>query len=230
MIKRKKKPKRRGRKLKLTKRLRIPKLNHEIYLINNGYKYIAGVDEVGRGAWAGPVVASAVILPKFHRFYQIRDSKLIDRSMREKLARRIKKESLWAIGKASSSEIEKIGLHKATLLAFKRALFSLSRRPDFVLVDAYRIPEIEIEHRPIKKGDMVCASIAAASIVAKVHRDSLMRRLHLRYRRYFFNKHKGYGTRLHQERLAKYGPCEIHRKSFEPIKALLNSSETMVAQ
>ena len=201
--------------------MRIPKLNHEIYLIKNGYQVVAGVDEVGRGAWAGPVVASAVILPKFHRFYLIRDSKLINRKTREKLARRIRKEAIWAIGRASVEEIDNLGLHRATLLAFKRALFNLDKRPDFILVDAYKIPEIEVEHRPIKKGDMNCASIAAASIVAKVARDSLMRRIHLRFRRYYFNRHKGYGTRLHQERLAKYGPCEIHRKSFGPIKRLI---------
>jgi len=206
-------------KKKISKRLRIPKSSQEEYLKGMGYKVICGVDEVGRGSWAGPLVAGAVILSK--RLYGLRDSKLLDSKEREKLSRKIKKSSIWGIGEVSASEIDKIGVSEATQLAFKRAVFKL-KKPDFVLADGFKF-DSPIPCRALKKGDMTCSSIAAASIIAKVYRDGLMRKLDKKIKGYYFSKHKGYGTRLHQRRLKKLGPSSEHRKSYGPIKKLLNS-------
>jgi ribonuclease HII len=213
--KRKRKP---GRKLKLTKRLRIPKIDHEKYLKKRGFKRIVGVDEVGRGAWAGPLVAAAVMLPQ-KRLYSIRDSKLLTPKERRKLSAKIKRSGAkTGIGIVWQDELDKIGLSKATFVAFARAVKKLRIKTDFVLTDTFRIPDFNIPQRPIKKGDMFCASIAAASIVAKVERDKIMRKLAKKYRGYYFERNKGYGTRRHRKQIKKYGICEIHRKCFAPIK------------
>lgn len=208
---------RRGRKIKLTKRLRIPKNNHEICLKEQGFEVICGLDEVGRGAWAGPLVAAAVILDK--RYYGLRDSKLLRSRDREKLSKKIKKTCLWGIGEVSAQEIDNLKLTKATQLAFQRAVENLKVKPDFILADGFKFLS-PIPCRHLIKGDMTCLSISAASIVAKVHRDRLMRKLDKEIKGYYFRLHKGYGTKLHQRRLKKLGPSIHHRKSYRPIKVL----------
>jgi len=204
---------------RLSKRLRIPQTSQEEYLKECGFEVVCGVDEVGRGSWAGSLVAGAVILSR--RLYGLRDSKLLSSKEREKLSSKIKRSSIWGIGEVSASDIDKIGLSKATQLAFKRAISKL-RKPDFVLADGFKFLS-PIPCRALKKGDMTCSSIAAASIIAKVYRDQLMRRLDKDIKGYYFSKHKGYGTKLHQNRIAKLGPSLEHRKSYLPIKKALSN-------
>lgn len=224
-----------GRKIKYSKCLRIPKTAQEEYLRAKGFEKIAGLDEVGRGAWAGPLVAAAVILPqseiknptpltgsknaKIKKIYRLRDSKLLTSKERQKLAGKIKKTCQFGIGEVSAKEIDRLKLTKATELAFLRSIENLKVKPDFVLIDGFRF-KLTILCQAIKKGDMVCSSIAAASIIAKDHRDKIMRNLDQKIGGYYFAKHKGYGTKLHQQRLKKLGPTPFHRKSFLPIQKL----------
>lgn len=178
---------------------------------------ICGVDEVGRGAWAGPLVAGAVILSK--RLYGLRDSKLLTAKEREKLSKKIKRNCIWGIGEVSVKELDHLKLTKATQLVFNRAIKALKRKIDFILVDAFKI-DSPIPYRALKKGDMTCSSIAAASIIAKVYRDKIMRQLDKKIKGYYFRTHKGYGTRLHQRRLNKLGPSAVHRRYYGPISRL----------
>jgi len=174
---------------------------------------------VGRGALAGPVVAAACLFDLKKQVYKVRDSKLLSEKLRKKLARKIKKQALFfSIGSASHFEIEEIGIHRATLLAFERALLSLNCQIDYVLVDGLFAPKTKYPCKNIVRGDQKCFSIAAASILAKVHRDSLMRKLHQKFPKYYFHKNKGYGTAAHLKALKKHGPCEIHRRNFKPVK------------
>lgn len=207
-------------KFRKTKKLRIPKTHHEDFLREKGFKIICGLDEVGRGAWAGPLVASAVILNK--RLYGLRDSKLLTAKEREKLARKIRASSKVGIGEVSVNEVNNLKLTKATQLAFSRAVKRLGRSPDYILSDGFKFNS-PIPCRALKKGDMVCSSIAAASIIAKVYRDRLMRQLDKKVKGYYFSKHKGYGTRLHRARLRKLGPSSVHRKYYGPILRLTKS-------
>lgn len=205
------------RKLKFSKRLRIPKRSFEINLAQKGYKNIAGVDEVGRAPWAGPVVAAAVILPK-KRIYKIRDSKLLNFNERSKLGLKIIKESIaYSIYFSSHHQVDNLGIHQATILAFKKALQNLKIKADFVLVDAFKIPRFNTPHLPIIKGDINCLSIAAASIIAKVARDNYMIELSRIYPRYDWQNNKGYPSPRHKAALKKFGPSPFHRKSFAPI-------------
>ena len=207
-------------KLKQTKKLRIPKTHHEDFLKEKGFKVICGLDEVGRGAWAGPLVASAVILNK--RLYGLRDSKLLRAKEREKLARKIRASSKVGIGEVSVGEVNNLKLTKATQLAFSRALRDLRVNCDFVLIDGNNIklyPEYKRGAcRALKRGDMICSSIAAASIVAKVYRDKLMRKLDKEIKGYNFSSHKGYGTKEHQAKLKKLGPSKAHRMFYKSLK------------
>ena len=205
----------RKRKIKLTKRLRIPRQDHEDFLREQGFEVICGLDEVGRGAWAGPLVAGAVILNK--RLYGLRDSKLLTAKEREKLARKIRRTSKVGIGEVSVAELNKLKLTKATQLAFSRAVKKLRRKPDYILSDGFKF-DSPIPCRALKKGDMICSSIAAASIVAKVYRDKIMRKLDKKIKCYYFAKHKGYGTRLHRERLKKLGPSKAHRMFYKSLR------------
>lgn len=196
----------------------IPKTEEERRLREKGFKKIAGVDEAGRGCLAGPIVASACILPS-KRIYKLRDSKTLSQKEREKLSQKIKKEArAYSFGKVSNKEIDFLGLQKAGLLALRRAVLNLKPRPDFVLVDFYKIPHLLIPQKSIKKGDSTCLSISAASILAKVKRDNLMKKYAKKYPGYGFEKHKGYGTKEHRKALKRLGPCQIHRQGFAPIK------------
>ncbi len=200
---------------KSQKYIKKPNRNYEDFLKEKGFKIICGVDEVGRGAWAGSLVAAGVILDK--KLYGLRDSKILSASQREKLAKKIKKTSCWGIGEVSVKELNKLKLTKGTQLAFSRAIKALSKKPDFVLSDGFKF-ESPIPCRALIKGDVICSSIAAASIVAKVYRDELMRKLDEEIKGYNFSSHKGYGTKLHQNRLKKLGASKIHRMFYKSLK------------
>ncbi len=180
-----------------------------------GYKAICGVDEAGRGPLAGPVFAAAVILPEGLEIDGVKDSKKLTEKKREELFDVIKSKALaYCIASASVEEIESINILRADMLAMKRAVEGLKIKADFVMIDGNKTPELNVPCEAIVKGDAKSESIAAASILAKVSRDRLMKDLAKKYPEYGFEKHKGYGTKEHREAILKYGPCEIHRPSF----------------
>ena len=183
---------------------------------------IAGVDEVGRGAIAGPVIASAVILPPNIKIDQLKDSKKLTDKKRRILLDIIKKEAIeYSIGLVSIEEIDLLNIHNASFLAMKKAIENLITKPNYVLVDGYSIPKLKINNNGFINGDNRFLAISAASIYAKVFRDDLMVNLSKKYENYNFEINKGYGTRNHIENIIKYHPCEIHRKSFNPVKKYL---------
>ncbi|MEX0616604.1 MAG: ribonuclease HII [Candidatus Woykebacteria bacterium] len=191
------------------------KLERNIW--SSGFEKIAGVDEVGRGAWAGPLVAAAVVFPKLVDFpEELFDSKMLSPRRRESLSKIIYNHAVSiGLGVVQVSTINKIGIGGATQRAFRLAVRNLSLVPDKILIDAFYIKRMSRENQiPIKGGDHISATIAAASIVAKVYRDSVMRKLGQKYPLYNFGRHKGYGTRLHQEAIRANNFCPIHRKSF----------------
>lgn len=180
-----------------------------------GYHYICGIDEVGRGPFAGPVMAAAVILPEDARILHINDSKKLSEKRREELFDRIQEEALAiGIGKVPPSRIDEINILQATYEAMREAVHQLSIPPEMLLIDAVHIPELEIRQVSIIKGDAKCQSISAASIIAKVTRDRLMREYDQLFPEYHFASNKGYGTKEHIEALRQYGPSPIHRRSF----------------
>jgi ribonuclease HII len=190
-------------------------LLYENQAINNGYTVVCGVDEAGRGPLAGPVCAAAVILPKGHIIDGVNDSKKLTEKKRELLFDKIIEESLsYSIAYATAQEIDEINILQATFLAMQRAVEGLDIKPDFAMIDGNRTPNLEIDTQTIVKGDAKSASIAAASILAKVSRDRYMLEMAKKYPQYQFEKHKGYGTKLHYQMLNEYGPCEIHRQTF----------------
>lgn len=200
-----------------------PTLDIEKKLWNTGYNYICGIDEVGRGSFAGPVCAGAVIFPKDCELLEgVADSKLLQPKQRQKLAEQIKECAIsWSVAEISVSSINKVGIGKATQMAFRKAIKLLSKSPDFVVIDAFYISHFNRKNqKAIKDGDTICASISAASIIAKVYRDKLMKKLHRKYPQYGFSRHKGYGTRFHQTAIKKYGLSRVHRKSFNLEKFL----------
>ncbi len=185
-----------------------------------GLRRVAGVDEVGRGPLAGPVVAAAVILDPARRIAGLRDSKLLTQVQREHLAEVIRAKALAiGLGEADSATIDRINVLEATRLAMRQALVQLSTPPQLILIDAVRLPALGCPQRAIIKGDRRSASIAAASIVAKVHRDRLMTEWDRDYPRYGFAEHKGYATTDHLAALRRYGPCPLHRRSFRGVPA-----------
>lgn len=194
----------------------MPSFRIENSLWKNGYNLIAGLDEAGRGPLAGPVVAAAVIFPKNIKIHGLDDSKKLTPQKREELYPVIFKKAISiGIGFVSEKIIDKINILQATFLAMRKALDNLENTPDYVLVDGnIIIPKIAILQKTIIKGDGISSSISAASIIAKVTRDRFMLKLDKKYPQYGFRFHKGYGTRLHFEMLAKHGLCPIHRKSF----------------
>lgn len=187
---------------------------------------VAGLDEAGRGAWAGPVVAGAVILPPEEKILQIlkgvRDSKELTPERRGELAPVIREAALaWAVGESSAEEIDTIGILPATRLAMQRALRGLQSEAQHLLIDALFLPDEDCPQTALIKGDQRSLSIAAASILAKTHRDAWMTACEQEYPQYGFARHKGYGTALHQKCLLEFGPCAIHRKSYQPIREIL---------
>ena len=186
-------------------------------------KIIAGVDEVGRGSLIGPVYAAAVILKKNIRKKEIRDSKKLTKIEREKLAKFIKKNSTWAIGSASVKEIEKLNILSASLLAMKRAIKKLKVKPNLVLIDGNKSPELSnYLIKTIIKGDQKIKEISAASIIAKVSRDKLMLKMSESFKKYKWNLNSGYGTRDHINAIRKYGVTRFHRKTFNPMHNILS--------
>jgi ribonuclease HII len=182
-----------------------------------GFCHVAGVDEVGRGCLAGPVVAAAVILDPDRHIPGVCDSKLVPEPARDALFERITRHAVtWAVAEADPREIDHINIHQASLQAMRRAILALVPLPDIVIVDAFRVPELPMAQRGIKHGDRRCSAIAAASIVAKVTRDRSMRLLHAADPRYGFDRHKGYATADHLDAVARFGYSEAHRRSFRP--------------
>lgn len=196
-------------------------LNFERVLWRSGVRHVAGVDEVGIGPLAGPVVAAAVVFAPGTRIAGVDDSKRLDAATRAALARAIRRQALGiGVGVASVEEIDRLNVYHAGLLAMRRAVEALPLAPQHVLVDARTIPGLTVPQNPFTKGDGINFSIAAASIIAKTHRDSLMERLDRDYPEYGFRRHKGYGTPEHQRAIRRYGPCALHRMSYPFIQEL----------
>lgn len=196
----------------------LPTLTIETELIAQGYRLIAGVDEVGRGSWVGPVVAGAVILPSNCQLPQfLRDSKLLSKKQRQVVNEEVKQLALGiGIGLVELSIINEIGIGKATQLAFRRAIRALPLKPDFIVIDAFYIEKLKKEvQKPIINGDKICASIAAASVVAKVFRDALLDKLHVEAPHYKWAQNKGYGTVAHRQAIRQFGLSKYHRTSFD---------------
>jgi ribonuclease HII len=182
-----------------------------------GFRRVCGVDEVGRGCLAGPVVAGAVVLHPDRHIPWLSDSKTVPPDEREDLCEQIKARALaWAVAEASPTEIDTINIHQASLQAMRRAVMSLAPLPDLVLVDAFRIPGLQMAQRGVLHGDQRCSAIAAASIVAKVTRDRQMKVLHDQDPKYGFLRHKGYATAEHLAAVKQFGYSAVHRRSFSP--------------
>ncbi len=182
-----------------------------------GFHRIAGVDEVGRGCLAGPVMAAAVILDPVRHIPALSDSKQIGAPERERLwAEIVNRSAGWAVGVAEADEIDRVNIHRASLAAMWRAVMALDPLPDLVLVDAFRIPDLWMPQCGVLHGDVRCAAIAAASIVGKVTRDRHMMELHRQDPRYGFDHHKGYATAEHLAAVGRYGYSAVHRRSFRP--------------
>lgn len=196
-------------------------LNFECLLWRSGIERLAGVDEAGVGPLAGPVVAAAVVFEPGVEIDGIDDSKRLEPAVREELAAAIREQAAGVgVGVAEVDEIDEINVYQAALLAMRRAVEALPDRPQHLLVDARTIPDLDIPQSPFDKGDGINFSIAAASIIAKTHRDRLMDALDERYPEYGFSRHKGYATPEHQEAVRRHGPCEIHRCSYTFIQEL----------
>ena len=197
-------------------------LEYEKKAFESGYRIICGVDEAGRGPLAGPVYAAAVILPEGHIVEGVNDSKKLSEKKRDILYEKIIDECVcYSVGTASEKEIDDINILQATFLAMKRAVGGLAVAPDIALIDGNKKPGLDIEEWDIVKGDSKSANIAAASIIAKVSRDRYMLEMAEKYPEFQFEKHKGYGTKLHYEMIEKYGISPIHRKTF--LKKILDN-------
>ena len=184
-------------------------------------KIIAGVDEVGRGSLIGPVYAAAVIINKSINKKLLKDSKSLTKNKRENLSKYIKKNSIWAVGKASVKEIEKINILQASLLAMKRAIKKLKKKPVLILIDGNKLPEIKNYNlKSIIKGDQKIPSISAASIIAKVTRDKMITNLAKKFRGYYWDQNYGYGTKQHLKAIKNFGITKEHRKTFSPINKM----------
>ncbi len=202
-------------------------LRYETELWGQGRVHVAGVDEAGMAPLAGPVVAGACILPHDYRPRGIDDSKQLDRAERERLAEDIKKHAIcWATARAEVEEIDSLNIYHAGILALLRAVRGLSTRPEHVLVDARKLPQLGIPHTPIIHGDALSLTIAAASILAKTTRDALMCELDRVHPGYGFSRHKGYPTAEHFEALQRQGACPVHRRSFAPVRQALGLEPT----
>lgn len=194
-----------------------PTLGLETSLWKKGFKYICGIDEVGRGSWAGPLVVAGVILPKDFKIPKgLRDSKLATPKLRETLSEIIISSAhAYSIVEIKPALIDKLGLSKATNVAFRKVLKTIEPSPDYCLIDAFYIKHVSRKkQQAVKNGDKICASISAASIIAKVYRDNLMKKLHNVFPAYGFDRHMGYGTKIHQAAIIKNGLSRIHRRSY----------------
>ena len=202
-----------------------PSYHYEYLFTKQGFSLIAGIDEAGRAPLAGPVAAGAVILDlsAIHPWLaDVQDSKLVSARMRQKLESIIQREAIsWGVGMVSSAEIDSFGIARAARLAMKKAVSLLKPPPQAILVDYFRLPEVNLPQQGITRGDSLSYSIACASILAKVARDRLMEEMDERYPGYGFCRNKGYPTLEHLEALKKRGPCPIHRISFRPLKPQL---------
>jgi ribonuclease HII len=195
----------------------------EARLLGAGFERVAGADEVGRGALAGPLMAAAVILPPDASIDGLRDSKMCTALQRERLAGRIKEIAVsYCVVRVSPEKIDRCGLQRCNLEALRRALKGLSEEPDYVLLDAFRLRRAAWPTLGVKKADAVSKNVAAASILAKVARDRSMRRYHRRHPQYGFATNVGYGTREHWRALQQHGPCEIHRRSFYGVEGFVD--------
>ncbi|MBS0625875.1 MAG: ribonuclease HII [Verrucomicrobia bacterium] len=203
---------------------RLKKLSQfESELRVEGYLRVAGVDEAGRGPLAGPVVAAACILPENFALEDVNDSKQLSPQNRDRLFASLSQnpQVLYGIGIVEAADIDRINILQATFLAMQKAIAALPEIPDYLLVDGDKLPRTKIPARAVVKGDSLSISIASASIFAKVTRDRIMDALDAQYPLYGFKNHKGYGTSEHLQAIDLYGPCPIHRKSFDPIKSQL---------
>ena len=204
--------------------MNLPTFDQEAALQAQGYRLIAGVDEVGRGALAGPVMAAAVILPlgvDFPWLGSVRDSKQLSPKQRERVFDQVQRAGIpFGLGSVPHATIDEVGIVQATRMAMAQAVESLPSRPDFLLVDALSLPEVDLPQKGIIRGDQLSFSIACASIMAKVSRDRQMMELDGMYPGYGLARHKGYGTRQHLQCLGQLGPCAIHRRSFAPVWGL----------
>ncbi|HIT49652.1 MAG TPA: ribonuclease HII [Candidatus Pelethenecus faecipullorum] len=198
------------------KKVNLYQFEEELY--DAGYPLICGVDEAGRGPLAGPLVVAACILPPFLRIDGINDSKKLTAKKREELYKIIIKNALaYEIVFIKVDEIDRLNIYQATKKGMLEAIARLKTVPDHILIDAMPLEELTIPHTSIIHGDARCASVAAASILAKVSRDHYMEKMDIKYPNYGFKKNKGYGTKLHLQALKQYGPCKIHRKTFAPV-------------
>lgn len=199
---------------------------YEMALHQEGAQLIAGIDEAGRGPIAGPVVAAAVILPKDLLLPGVNDSKKVRPALRVELATQIKKLALgWAVSIVFPACLDEINIYQATRLAMKDAIQALPLRPQHLIIDAVRLPELSMPQTCLIKGDSLSISVACASILAKVERDHIMEGFEELYPGYGFGRHKGYTTREHVQALINLGPCPIHRRSFEPVKSWLGGAK-----
>jgi ribonuclease HII len=207
-----------------------PTLNRERRLLRRGFLQVAGLDEAGRGAWAGPLAAGAVILPLGapglrSALSSVRDSKQMTPRQRAKAAEKIRSLAVaWSVGCASSIEVDRLGPLRATRLAMLRAVSGLRVFPDHLLIDYLLLPESDLPQTAVTHGDALSLSIAAASVIAKTWRDQQMTALERLYPGYGFDRHKGYGTGVHAERLARLGLCPEHRRSYAPVRRVLERS------
>jgi ribonuclease HII len=198
----------------------MPTFRYENKAVKNGARIVAGIDEVGRGPLAGPVVAAAAILPEKFRHKTLNDSKQLTEQQREEIYAQLTEnpEFHWAVGVSDVDVIDHYNILRATWRAMQLALDALTVHPDHVLVDGLRVPLIGVTQTAIVKGDAKSFSIAAASVVAKVTRDRMMLTIHEQFPKYNFARHKGYGTPEHLAALDQYGPSPVHRRSFAPVR------------
>ncbi len=202
-----------------------PNLEFETALWEEGCLIVGGIDEAGRGAWAGPVSAAVVVLPVDQSIQDklagVNDSKLLTADQRNRMADLIREYAReWKVGTSSSIEIDEIGILQATRLAMMRAIMQLISVPDHLLIDYLKLPSFPVKQTPLIKGDARSLSIASASILAKTYRDAIMISLDAEYPGYGFKQHKGYGTAMHRAALLEIGACAVHRKSFRPVSTI----------